>query len=137
SKMAEVCLTYLNFQNIKDLPPTLLAPLPQTPFLDYASCYWGVHARKELSEHTKSLALQLLDQYDHHVSAGLLLVNQRPRLLHWYSPREIKHSFGMFTGLHAIAYFGVMEIAMTLIKSRDCDVNGKDFQGCTPLLWAA
>ena len=40
SKMAEVCLTYLNFQSIKDLPPTLLAPPPQTPFLSYASCHF-------------------------------------------------------------------------------------------------
>ena len=55
--MADICLTYLNFQSIKDLPPAL-QNLPETAlFLDYASCYWGVHARKELTERTKSFAL--------------------------------------------------------------------------------
>ena len=39
SKMAEVYLTYLNFQSINNLPPTLLAPLPQAPFLEYPSYY--------------------------------------------------------------------------------------------------
>ena len=75
SKIAEACLTYLNFQKIKDLQPGLWVPRGTTPFLDYASCYWGVHARKGLSERTKSLALQLLDQFDHHISAKLLQVN--------------------------------------------------------------
>ena len=76
SKMADVCLTYLNFQSIKDLLPTL-QKLPETaPFLHYASCYWGVHAGKESTERTKTLALQLLHQYDYYVAARMLLVGQ-------------------------------------------------------------
>ena len=61
SKMAHVCLTFLNFQSIKDLPSNLLKPPETTPFLDYA---WGAHAKKELIERTKTLALKLLYQYD-------------------------------------------------------------------------
>ena len=102
SKMAEICLTYLNFQSIKDLPPNLLVPPPQAPFLEYASCYWGAHSRRELTRSTKSLAFQLLDQYDHHVSAKLLLVNQRV----WpsYRIRAHEHPGSGFTGLHAMGY---------------------------------
>ena len=81
SKIAEVCLTYLNFQSIKDLPPDIETPPKTAPFLDYASCYWGVHARKELTGHTKSLALKLLDQFGHHVAARMLLLNSELRYL--------------------------------------------------------
>ena len=138
SKIAEACLTYLNFQSIKDLPPTLLAPPPQTPFLEYASCYWGDHARKELSERTKSLALQLLDQYDHHVSAKLLLFNMTVRLSNAFFPylrRKYERLPTRFTGLHAIAFFGLAEVAMALLKSRDWAVDRRDrvytaFMGC-------
>ena len=134
SKMAEICLTYLGFQSIKDLPPTLLVSPPQAPFLEYASCYWGAHAQKELTERTKSLALQLLDQYDHHISAKLLLVSQRVWPFHRVYARE--GSASGFTGLHAIAFFGVAEVAMALLELRDWEVNEKDIVGLTPLLWA-
>ena len=131
SKMADVCLTYLNFQSIKDLPLDLLESPETMPFLGYASCYWGVHVGKESTEHTKSLALQLLDRFDHHVAAMMLQVN-----------RGVWTSYGGggpitgFTGLHAIAYFGVAEIATALIRSGGWEVNARDSEGVTPLMWA-
>ena len=132
AKMADVCLTYLNSQTIQNLPPNLWEHLRMIPFLDYASCYWGVHARKELTEHTKSLALQLLDQYEYHVAVKIHQVNQRFRTLH----KGLLTPSG-FTRLHAIACFGIAEIATALIKSGGCDVNRKDSLDCTPLMWAA
>jgi len=131
-RMAEVCLTYLNTPTIQNLPHNLWEHLGMVPFLDYASCYWGVHARKALTEHTKSLALQLLDGYDHHVSSKILQVNQRSRAYY-----EGQHIPSRFSGLHAIACFGIAEIATALIKLGGCDVNGRDSLGCTPLMWAA
>ena len=48
--MAEICLTYLNFQSVCELS-TALGAIPSTmPFLHYASCYWGFHARKEMGK---------------------------------------------------------------------------------------
>ena len=134
SKIAEACLTYLSFQSIKDLPPTPRASPPQAPFLEYASCYWGDHARKELTERPKSLALQLLARYDHHVSAKLLLVSQRVQ--YSYCSCLGRGSGSRFTGLHAMAFFGVEDVYMALLKSRDWEVNEKDSVGHTPLLWA-
>jgi len=46
STMAETCLTYLNFQSIKDLPAGLPPDPRDTPFLEYSSLYWGTHMRK-------------------------------------------------------------------------------------------
>ena len=132
SKMADVCLTYLNSQTIQELPPNLWEHLGKIPFLNYASCYWGVHARKELTGCTGSLALQLLDRYDHHVSAKIFQANQRV-----WTYYDSRHAPSRFTGLHAIACFGIAEIARSLIRLGGYDVNGKDSLGCTPLIWAA
>ena len=132
SKMADVCLTYLSFQSIKDLSPTLQEPPETAPFLRYASCYWGVHARKESTERTKTLALQLLYQYDHHVAARMLLLDQG--LLNYRLPAS--GDSGTW-GLHAIGYFGVAEIATALIKWDGCEVDRMDSVGYTPLIWAA
>ncbi|RPA91555.1 hypothetical protein L873DRAFT_1780965 [Choiromyces venosus 120613-1] len=74
SKMAEVCLTYLNFDSIRNLSPTLECAPPTTPFLEYASCYWGHHARKETTERVIPLALRLLDKFDDHISCKLLVL---------------------------------------------------------------
>ena len=41
-----------------------------------------------------------------------------------------------FTGLHAITCFGAAEIAMALIQSGGQEVNARDSEGVTPLLWA-
>ena len=43
STIAEACLTYLNYQCVRDLSPTLHAALEPMPLLGYASYYWGEH----------------------------------------------------------------------------------------------
>src|SRR5205807_5780046 len=63
STIAETCLSYLNSQQVKALS-TSPSPDPQgTPFLEYSSLYWGVHARRNLSDCAKSLALKLFGDY--------------------------------------------------------------------------
>jgi len=71
SAMAEICLTYLNSQQIKALDPS--SPWDYNSFLRYCSLYWGVHAKQDLSDYARSLALQLLQDYDHHVSIRFLV----------------------------------------------------------------
>ena len=61
SAMAEICLTYLNFQLVKALPPSPSSDPQNALFLEYCSVYWGVHAKRELSDCTISLALKLLE----------------------------------------------------------------------------
>ena len=131
--MPDIYLTYLSFQSIKDLPANLQKPPITAPFLDYASCYWGVHTRKELTEHTKSLALKPLDLFGHHVAARMILRNKEVST--YYFPTCSGDSGT--SGFHVIAYFGIAEIAKAMIQSSGWEVNRWDCRGYTPLIWAA
>ena len=72
SAISETCLTYLNFRHLKDLPAGPFPDPRDTPFLEYCSLYWGTHMRMELLDRAKTFALQLLGQFDSHISAKCL-----------------------------------------------------------------
>jgi len=66
--MVEACLTYLNFQHVKDLSPGE-SPDPQsTPFLEYSSLYWETYMRMGPSDRAKAFALELHDHFDSHAA---------------------------------------------------------------------
>jgi len=73
SILAESCLTYLNSQQVKNLTSHSLPDDQSMAFLKYSSRYWGTHAKRELSDHARTLALEILDQYEDHVAAVSLL----------------------------------------------------------------
>jgi len=136
STIAEVCLTYLNFQCIRDLSPTLRSAPAETPLLEYASVYWGRHARRGMTEGVKILSLRLLDRFDEHISAQLLLLHDdRDRGLGLYFNGE-RGPTG-FTGLHGVAFLGIAEIVPAVLVMREWDVNECDCMGLTALTWAA
>ena len=131
SVMAEICLTYLNSQQIKALSTAPPPGTQSTPFLEYCSVYWGVHVERELSDCARSLALELLRGNYSQISTKLLL-------------KQVKHfDFGCFetwfpfSGLHCASFFGIVEVAAALVEVGCYDINGEDFSGCTPLSWAA
>ena len=131
SILAETCLTYLNSQQIKDLSSHPLPDHQSIPFLEYSSRYWGTHANKELSDHARTLALELLNRYEDHVSAVSLLRQVFP-----------PERFGdistspLFSGLHCASFFGIIELVTTLINAGGFEVNQQDCMGNTPLTWA-
>ena len=128
SKIAETCLTYLNFRAIKELSTSPSRDPRGTPFLEYSSLYWGTHMRMDLSDRSVYLALSLLDQYDNHISAELL----------WKSAiGPYFNSLEPFSALHCISYFGIAEVTIDLTKMKRWDVNQRDSAGLTPLMWAA
>jgi len=89
----QTCLTYLNYGQVKGLPANNVSNLGDMPFLEYSSLYWGDHAKIEPSDEGKSLALVLLDRYDSHISATLLLSE-----VHRYDFSQLTHY--LFAGLH-------------------------------------
>ena len=137
SLMAEICLTYLNFHSICELSTTPdTAPLA-TPFLRYASCHWGFHVKQEMTEGVKHLALRFLQRDANHISASILL---RELALEYSLRRDGHHDrhpdLGGFTGLHCISYMGITEIAIDMVNMEKWDLNGRDCNGATPLIWA-
>jgi len=131
SAMAEICLTYLNSRQIRALSAAPYPDTQNTPFLEYCSVYWGIHAKRELSDFTISLALELLREHYCRISTKLLL-------------GQVKHLYlghldicSPFSGLHCASFFGLTEVVTALIEMQCCDINEGDFSGCTPLAWAA
>jgi len=150
STMAETCLSYLNSHQVKALsaspspdPPytpllhyfSRYIPLPpyspqDMPFLQYSSLYWGTHARRDLSDCAKALALQLFGDYNNHISTRILL-NEKFML-----PVGLNEP-PLFSGLHCASVFGIVEIVDILVEVEGYNINQEDCVGNTPLLWAA
>jgi len=136
SEIAEVCLTYLNFGCVRDLSPTLQRAPETTPLLEYASIYWGAHTRRGMTENIKILALRLLDRFDEHISSQLLL-------LHYNKDRGLGPYFNSaggptgFTGLHGVAFLGIVGIASSVLEMKEWEVNAHDCMGMTALTWAS
>ena len=130
STIAETCLTYLNSQQVKALPSSH-SPDPQgTPFLEYSSVYWGVHAKRDLSDCAKQLALKLFDDYNSHISSRIFLKAQPIRAV------DVDELSG-FSGLHCASFLGIVETVASLVEIEGCDINQTDSAGNTPLNWAA
>ena len=136
STIAEVCLTYLNFGCIRNISPTLYSAPATTPLLEYASVYWGRHGRRGMTENIKIVALKLLDRFDEHISAQLLL-------LHYDQHRGGGPKFDKaggprgFSGLHGVAFLGIVGIVSTILEMKEWDVNAYDCIGMTALTWAS
>jgi len=77
--LGQTCLTYLNYEQVKRIPADSVSNLENLPFLEYSSLHWGRHAKMELSQLAKSLAINLLNRYDDHISSVLLSKKIPPR----------------------------------------------------------
>jgi len=128
--LGQVCLTYLNHELVRGLPATSVSNLEDMPFLNYSSLYWGSYAKMELSDRSKSLALELLNLGGNHIYATLLV--QQINSSHYCSlPHHI------WPSLHCASYFGIDDAVAALIESEGCDINQSDCMGFTALMWAA
>ena len=132
SILAETCLTYLNSQQVKNLASDSPPDYQSAPFLIYSSRYWGTHAERELSDHARTLALELLGQYGDHVAAISLLEQVMDPSYAGYIGTD-----SLFSGLHCASFFGIVELVTAIINTEDCEINQQDCTGSTPLEWAA
>ena len=132
STMAETCLSYLNSHQVNALSANLPSNLRRTPFLEYSSLYWGMHAKRELSDCGKRLVLKLFENYSNHISAEILLREEKPDHVDLFSDE-----LSLFSRLHCASFFGIVEIVTWLVEVGGCDINQADCIGSTPLVWAA
>ena len=134
STITEVCLTYLLFKCVCDLSLALHSAPRTMPFLEYASCYWGEHARKGVTGNAKGLALSFLDRLNEHISLKLLFLRRRDSSTRSF--RKWAEPTG-FTGLHGAAFFGIVEIVAAILEMRGSGINAPDILGDTALILAA
>jgi len=127
--MAEICLIYLNSKQVKALPTAPSRDTPGASFLEYCSVYWGVHAKKELSDYGRSLALELLKEDYSQISTEFLFAHEG------YIGDD--NTYLPFSGLHCASFFGIVEVVASLIEVGGSDINGESYLDCTPLSWAA
>jgi len=101
SILAETCLTYLNSQQVGSLTSHSLLDYGSMPFLKYSARYWGTHANRDLSDNARTLALELLNQCEGHISAVALLWQIiAPRFRRLVAPPTL------FSGLHSVSAGG-------------------------------
>ena len=131
STLAEICLTYLNSKQVKILGNTASPNIQNAPFLEYCSVYWGVHAKRELSDCARSLALELLKGPYTQISTKLLLGQVKDFYLWRFK------TLSLFSGLHCASFFGIVEVVSGLMEMGCYDINEEDFSGGGPLPWAA
>ena len=130
--MTEICLSYLNSQQVKALSITSPDPY-DAPFLEYSSAYWGAHAKRDLSNCAKLLAVKLFDDRNNQIPTKILLGAQV-----YYSHITIDSiKLSWFSGLHYASLFGIVEIVVGLLEIEGCDISQEDCMGNTPLMWAA
>ena len=132
SAISETCLTYLNSHQVKAISTSPSPGFQGTPFLEYSSLYWGVHAKRDLSDRAKLLALKLFEDYKNHMSTKILLGAQKR-----YCYALDLDKISLFSGLHCASFFGIVRIVASLAEMEGCDINQIDRGGNTPLVWAA
>jgi len=137
--MARICLTYVNSEQVKAILADPSAIIHVKPFLEYCSEYWGIHAKRELSDHVISLALELLQEYDGHISGKSLLkqvkyLDRRGCAGNSCSDIESDIDFP-FSGLDCASFLGIVDLVYTL-KEMKC-YRGRGALVSTSLAWAA
>jgi len=140
STIAEICLTYLNSEQVQSIPADHSLTIRDTPFLEYCSLYWGVHAKRDLSDDARLLVLRLLKDYDSHISGKLLLEQGKypdRRGCDRSSSSDPDSDIGFpFSGMHCASFFGITGVVHDLIQMGR-PMNGGDTRGSSPLAWAA
>ena len=100
SAIADACLGYMNSEQVKALSTDSSPDIQKLPFLEYCSLNWGLHAKRDLSERSKSLALQMFQEYDGHISVKLILGQ-----LGYLRFRQFGAG-SQFSGLDCASFFG-------------------------------
>ena len=165
SSIAETCLTYLNFGELRehciDLD-SLQEKMAKYAFLNYASLYWGTYyVEQQCSDSLKKLARMVVEHQSEHPPCSIQALYFDIDLK-WYDKKIAQK----FSGIHVVAYFGLSEdmagfsdmglkddcgltplswaaregheaVVRLLVKKDNIDINAKDNEGRTPLILAA
>ncbi|KAL9625537.1 MAG: hypothetical protein Q9160_000248 [Pyrenula sp. 1 TL-2023] len=135
--MTETCLNYLNLKEFRDGPVRGEEEGSQFdvrsrafPFFEYASVFWGIHARVSQDGQILDLSYNFITDEEHRNACAQAL---------WYSSDEATASWRSRSGgspLHLAMFFKYQKLANRLLRD-GIDANIQDSFGMTPLMWAA
>ena len=133
SQIAETCLTYLNFDQLRQHCANLddlRENRNKYAFLDYAARYWGTYVKQQPNDELANLAKVIVDHESERPPCAIqalfleLVILDNPSI-----PQK-------FSGIHAIAFFGWCEMVEYFCEM-ERNVDLKDDHSQTPLSWAA
>ena len=127
SSIAETCLTYLNFGNLRQHftdPASLRQMRTKYPFLKYAALYWGTYVKQQSSDGVTELVRMIVEHESGRPPCAIQAL-----FLEIVSGRRLAQKT---SGIHAVAYFGLSENIASF-----SNVELEDDDGRTPLSWAA
>ena len=137
SSIAETCLTYLTFGKLRQHCTSLESleeMMAKYPFLNYAALYWGSYVKQQHSDSLTKLVRMLVEHESECPPCAIQalyseITERRKRSMYDDSQKDLAQKF---SGIHAIAYFGLSENVVNF-----CEVDLNDDTGRTPLSWAA
>ena len=131
SYIAETCLTYVNFGNLRQHCTTLDSlkeKMNEYVFLNYAALYWGNHVQQQPSNKAITKLAKALVSHESGCPPCAIQVLYSELHRMWQSTAT------KFSGIHLTAYFGLSEYMGYFPKAH---MNMKDDSNRTPLSWAA
>ncbi|KAJ9139179.1 ankyrin repeat protein [Pleurostoma richardsiae] len=133
--IASTCLTYLSFDEFETggcvTDQEFEERLDSYPFYDYASKEWGYHIAQADLEAVENSLWKTLDR-----EMKVVACVQALMALKWYPGYSQRTPTGV-TAMHLAAHFGLQGIVARLLDIRKNQMEVKDSQGMTPLIWAA
>ena len=136
SSIAETCLTYLNFRELRQHYmnlENLQGNMKKYALLNYATLYWGAYAKEYYDDGLTDLANILLDHESKHPPCDIQAL-----YLELVDNNDLssEQPIQKFSGVHVVAYFGLSRNMVHLCKTKR-HIELKDESGRTPLSWAA
>jgi ankyrin repeat protein len=135
-RMTETCLTYMSFKSFASGSTgddeSFKVRLTRYPFFDYASRFWGMHARKSPEAAVKTSITTFLD-HDANVASSVQALQVSHELVRGLYSRLAMHNF---TILMYAAYHGLKIVVEGLCANND-NIEAADDAGMTALHYAA
>ena len=133
--IATACLTYLSYLSLEDIQTypnpiyfTVHPKLSRLVFFDYASRYWGSHARLTSDKAVEQLALAFLADEPRVLSSTNKF---HPSHRHYEPIRDLER----MSSVHLAAYHNLDKLLPIMLNHNHIP-DAKDAHGRTPLLWA-
>lgn len=132
--MAHSCIDYLSLDDFRrghcSTDEELRIRLLRYPFYDYAARNWGHHARAHHKELEESILNLLQSEAKLSAASQVMLADGAD------GPSTSDWRLSSMTAMHVAAYFGLAQ-SIPVLEALGYRPDSKDFEGRTPLLWAA